>query len=281
MLVRLRATRFGAIRPEHLARANARAARSGAVRSVFCFCSLAIALVSSACSNPLARQYEYEEQVYLSVDGRATVVVDASLPSLVALRGAAIDPSLNGSADRAGVRRLYESAGCAVDSVSRLWQRHDRRFVQIQVSGDLAALSKCPLLAWSTYSLKNEDQILKYRQTVGPPAGGNPGHVNWDGSELIAFKVHVPSRIRYHNVKRLDGSNGEYERGNILTWEQTLSDRLGGKPIAMEIDTDTASILYTTLWIFAGAFAAAVVLLVTIIWLVIRRGKKSAIAPRA
>jgi hypothetical protein len=245
-------------------------------------CLLAIVPALGACSNPLARQYEYEEQVYLSVDGRATVVVDASLPSLVALRGAAIDPSLNGSTDRAGVRRLYESAGCGVDSVSRLWKRHDRRFVQIQVSSpDLTALSKCPLLAWSTYSLKTEDQTLKYRQAIGPPAGGNPGTVNWDGSELIAFKVHVPSRIRYHNVKRLDGTNGEYERGNILTWEQTLTDRLAGKPLALEIDTDTGSILYTTLWIFGGAVVAAVALLVTIIWMVIRRGKKAAIGQRA
>jgi hypothetical protein len=241
---------------------------------------LAAAVVAAslitACSNPLGRQYEYEEQVYLSVDGRATVVVDASLASLVALRGASLDPALTGATDRAGVRRLYESAGCQIDSVSRLWQRHERRFVQIQVSAErIAELSKCPLLAWSTYSLATSDQLLKYRQSVGPPSGAVPASVNWDGSELIAFKVHVPSRIRYHNVKRLDGSNGEYERGNILTWEQALADRLAGKPLALEIDTDTTSILHTTLWIFAGAFTAAVALLVSIIWMIIKRGKKT------
>ncbi len=81
------------------------------------------ALFIASCTNPLARQYEYEEQLYLKVDGSASVVVDASLPALVLLRGASFDPSQNGSTDRAAVRRLYESAGCPVDSVSRLWER--------------------------------------------------------------------------------------------------------------------------------------------------------------
>ena len=240
---------------------------------------LTAAIVAVAgCSNPLAVQYEYDEQLYLSVDGKATVVVNASLPALVLLRGAAIDPSLNGSADRAGIRQLYETAGCPVDSVSRLWERHDRRFVQIQVSvGDLKSLSSCPLLSWSKYALSRhatQAEQLKYQQAVGPPAGRDPGAVNWDGTELVAFKVHAPSRIRYQNVKLLDGSNGEAERGNILTWEQTLADRRAGKPLSMEIDMDATSILYTTLWLFGGAFVAAVIVLVTLIWMTVRRGRR-------
>lgn len=238
------------------------------------------ALLIASCTNPLARQYEYEEQLYLAVDGSATVVVDASLPALVLLRGASFDPSIGGSTDRAAVRRLYESAGCPVDSVSRLWERSGRRFAQIQISvKDLKSLSSCPLLAWSTYSLTphpNDTQQLKYRQTLGPPAGRDPGAVNWDGSELVAFKVHAPSRVRYHNVKNPDGTDGSPTRGNILTWEQTLADRRAGRPQTMEIDMETTSILYTTLWLFGGAFVAAVIVLVTLIWLTIRRGRRQA-----
>jgi hypothetical protein len=244
------------------------------------FALMTSALFIASCTNPLARQYEYEEQLYLKVDGSATVVVDASLPALVALRGASFDPSISGSTDRAAVRRLYESAGCPVDSVSRLWERRGRRFAQIQVSvKDLKALPSCPLLAWSAYSLaphQDDPQQLKYLQTLSPPAGRDPGNVNWDGSELVAFKVHAPSRIRFHNVKKLDGGDGEAERGNILTWEQTLADRRAGRPLAMEIDMEKTSILYTTLWLFGGAFVAAVILLVTLIWLTIRRGRKQA-----
>jgi len=235
----------------------------------------------AACSNPLGRQYEYDEQIYLSVDGRATVVVNTSLPALVALHGAAVDPKPDGAADRGSIRRLYEAAGCAVDSVGRFWYRRGRRFVQIQIStDDVRTLSKCALLGWSAYSLKPIDPLpeveqgLRYTQSVGPPAGGNPGAVNWDGSELVAFKLHLPSRIRYQNVKKLDGTNGTTERGNILTWEQRLTDRRAGVPIVMVVDMDETSILFTTMWIFVGAFGAAVAVLGTLIWLTVRRGRK-------
>ena len=261
--------------------ARCRPGRLGATLIPFAISAAAVAAAAitfAACSNPLARQYEYEEQLYLSVDGKATVVVDSSLAALVLLRGAELDPSIDGPTDRAAVRRLYESAGCPIDSVGRLWERHGRRFAQIQLSADnLTALSSCPLLAWSTYSLSphpKEPQQLKYLQKVGPPAGRDPGKVNWNGDELVAFKVHAPSRIRFQNVKKLDGTDGGTERGNILTWEQTLGDRRAGKPLTMEIDMDSTSILYTTLWLFGGAFAAAVLVLMTLIWLTLRRGRR-------
>ena len=80
----------------------------------------------AACSNPFAPEYEYDEQIYLSVDGSATVVVNSSLPALVALRGAAVDPSYETRDDRASIRTLYERGGCTVDSVSRFWSCGDR-----------------------------------------------------------------------------------------------------------------------------------------------------------
>jgi hypothetical protein len=95
----------------------------------------------------------------------------------------------------------------------------------------------------------------------------------------VAFKVHVPSRIVYHNVKRLeDGANGRPGRGNILTWEQRLTDRLAGTPVEMEIRMEAESILYRTLWLFGGAFAGAVVLLLAMIWITVRRARARASA---
>jgi len=241
-------------------------------------CVLAAATVA-ACSNPLGRQYEYDEQTYLAVDGSATVVVNSSLPALVALRGASLDPKPDGSADRDAIRQMYQSAGCTVDKVGRFWYRRGRRFVQVQVStNDVRTLSKCALLSWSAYSLGPDDEApggLRFQQTVSPPAGKDPGTVNWDGSELMAFKLHAPSKIRFQNVKKLDGTNGSTERGNILTWEQTLADRSAGKPIDMVVRMEATSILYTTVWLFVGAFAAAVLVLVLLIWLTIRRGRKA------
>jgi hypothetical protein len=156
------------------------------------------------------------------------------LAALVALRGLSIDPSPSSSIDRDGIRRAVEAAGCAVDSVSRPWTRSGRRFVQIQIAiADVRQPQSCGLLAWSSYSLTPIDPDgLEFQQTVGPPPkilAASPA--GWNGTELVAFKLHAPSRIRYQNIKRLDGTNGEFERGNILTWEQRLNDRLAGTPV--------------------------------------------------
>ena len=80
--------------------------RSGAVVGLF------LLVCAAGCSNPLGRQYEYEEQIYLSVDGSATVVVDSSIPAFVALRGATFDSSMNTGVNREQVRAWFESAGC-------------------------------------------------------------------------------------------------------------------------------------------------------------------------
>lgn len=240
---------------------------------------IAIAIAAtSACStwNPFAARYEYEEQVYLSVDGRATIVVDASLPALVSLRGVAIEPSSFASIDRDAIRKIVETAGCRVDSVSRLWTRSGRRFVQVQVTlDDVRQPHTCGLLAWSSYALTSSaPDELEYQQTIGAPPAGAAAATGWDGTELVSFKLHAPSRVRYQNVKLLDGSNGTVERGNIFTWEQRLSDRLAGKPVTIDVRMDATSILNTTLWLFAGAFGAAVLLLVVVIWMVVRRGRR-------
>jgi hypothetical protein len=228
-------------------------------------------LVLAAACNPLGRQYEYEEQLYLSTDGSATVVLDASLPALAALRGMALEANAT-RLDRATIRRAFESGGCDVMNVGQPWRRRGRRFVQVRLRiPDIRARNSCTWLAWSTYALDAEGETLRYRQTVGAPAGGDPGAPAWDRSELVAFKLHLPSRILDHNVKRLDGSNGSTERGNILTWEQTLEDRMAGKPIEMTVVMGAQSILYQTLGLFAGAFVAAVIVLGGIVWWVVKK----------
>lgn len=234
-------------------------------------------VVLTACSNPLGRRYEYEEQLYLDLNGSATVIVDASVPALVALRGAQIDPSPSARIDQESIRRLFVSSGCDVVRVGQPWRVNNRRFIQVRLQAtDVRALSRCGLLAWSSYSLtQGADGNFWYAQKVGAATNGPVGTVNWDGSELVAFKLHLPSRILFQNVKRLDtGENGSTERGNILTWEQTLGDRRAGKPIDMQVQLAPQSILYQTLWIFAGSFVAAVILLCAVIWWTIRRGRR-------
>jgi hypothetical protein len=242
------------------------------------------AALSAACAKPLGRQYEYEEQLYLGIDGSATLVIDASIPALVALRKLPLDPSPNTPVDRDNVRRLFATAGCDDVRVGSPWVRHGRRFVQVTVqAADVRQLATCSPLSWSSFVFESEREgereVIRYRQVVGDADGGDPGRVNWTGQELVGFKLHLPSRIIYHNVKRLeDGSNGEPSRGNILTWEQRLTDRRAGRPIEMEVRMDSQSILYRTLWLFGGAFVAASAVLLSLVWWTIRRAKRRAIA---
>jgi len=235
------------------------------------------ALVATlGCRNPFGREYEYEEQLYLSVDGSATIVVDSSVAALVMLRQVPLDPALSTAVDRERVAALFRADGCDDVRVGQPWVRNGRRYVQVTLSvADVALLTRCGPLSWSTYSLQRDGEQLRFVQDVGPSAGNGDGGVRWSGAELVAFKLHAPSRIYFHNVKRLeDGTNGEPDRGNVLTWEQTLADRRSGKPLHLEVQMGASSILFRTLWLFAGAFAAALVVLASLVWWTVTRAKR-------
>jgi hypothetical protein len=245
-------------------------------------------LASAACQSPLGREYEYEERMYLGVDGSASLILSASIPALVALRGLPLDPAPAARVDRDEVRRIFEDGGCPVTSVGQPWRRDGRRFVQVRFeTDDVRSLVRCGPLSWSTYAFEmlprqDEDDQVRYAQTVGKPADGNPGDPGWTGREIVGFKLHLPSRIDYHNVRRLeDGTPGTYERGNILSWEQYLSDRRAGAPVEIEVVMGAQSILNRTLLLFGLAFAGAVALLGSAIWLTVRRGRRQAAAAGA
>jgi hypothetical protein len=243
-----------------------------------CVVGAAIALVgaSAACRNPFGRQYEYQEEMYLGVDGSAQIELDSSIAALAALHGMPLDPDV--AVDRGKVRALFAAAGCGEVRVISPWTRFGRRFVGVRWTvADVRQLSACGPLRWSSYEFERDGQEIHYTQTVGPPEGSVAMHTNWTGSEIVAFRLHLPSKILWHNVKRLeDGQNGTYERGNILTWEQWLKDRRAGTPVQIQVRIGAESILYRTLSLFLGAFAAAVILLVTLIWITVRRAKRRA-----
>jgi hypothetical protein len=97
------------------------------------------------------------------------------------------------------------------------------------------------------------------------------GDVGWKGGELIAVRLHLPSRIRYHNA-----GAGNLRRGNILVWEQPLTDRQAGKPLEIEARIEQTSILYSTLVLFAVSGLLALLVLAAVIWWVVRKGKRAA-----
>lgn len=226
-----------------------------------------IALMSGACQKlGIVRQYEYDERVELSLDGSAVVDINASVAALVALHGTTLDVDPEARFDRQAFRRLYEEPGAAVRELST-YRRHGRRFVHIRIDvSDIGELPRVVPLSWSRYRLQRLENEFSFVQEVGPAARLPIGDVGWTGEELIAFRVHLPSRITFHNAARL-------ERGNILAWEQRLRDRLAGAPLRMEARMETQSILYRTLWLFGGSFATAMAVLALIIWWVGRKGR--------
>lgn len=230
-----------------------------------------VALATLSCRSPLAREYEYEEELYLDLDGSATLYVHASIPALAALRGLDHDVQPRARLDRAAIEGAYRSP---VTDVTRLStsRRLGRRFVHLRIDvSDVHRLSEVAPFAWSTYVFGEADGEYVFRQVVGEPAGVDVGDVGWRGDELVAFRMHLPSKIRYH-----DAPSKQVERGNILAWEQPLAERLAGRPLAMEVRLDTQSILYRTLWLFGLMIVIVVALFAIVIWFIMRVGRKRA-----
>ncbi|HKE86259.1 MAG TPA: hypothetical protein VKB50_21010 [Vicinamibacterales bacterium] len=231
---------------------------------------LAAVIATSACAGVLKKKYEYEEEIYLLLDGSATVNVNASVASLVALRGMDLSVDPTARIDRRRVRALFEGAGATVTRVS-FSRRNGRRFVHVGIDvADVRQLSRLAPFSWSAYQFVRQGDVFVYKQTVGKPAGKFVGDVGWKGSEAVMFKLHLPSQIPYHNAP-----SRRVERGNILEWEQPLAERLQGVPVNVDVRMDTSSILYSTLLLFGSTIVAAALTFGVVVWLVWRRGRES------
>ena len=141
-----------------------------------------VAAAAAACGNGvgsgLFRQYEYEEDVYLSLDGTATMYVNSSIPALNALRGTSFDARPTARIDRAAVRDYFSTPATRVTRVSTS-SRNNRQFVHVTIDvDDIRRLSEAAPFAWSTYTAsKREGELYVYQQTVGPAAGKDVGQV--------------------------------------------------------------------------------------------------------
>jgi hypothetical protein len=230
---------------------------------------LVVVFALAGCRDILPRHYEYEEELYLALDGSATMYVNGSVPALIALRGLQLDPNPRQPVDRRRVRELYESPVTHVTRVSTS-RRAGRRFVHLRIDvTDVRRLSAAQPFAWSTYGLHRTAEEYVYTQTVGAAAGADAGKTGWSGAETVSFRIHLPSRIRYHNAP-----SKVVERGNILVWEQPLADRLAGRKLSIEARVDTQSILYRTLWLFGLMVVAVVVLFAGLLWWIVRKGRQ-------
>jgi hypothetical protein len=226
---------------------------------------LVLACAAASCRGVLKKEYEYEEELYLGLDGSATLYVNASVAALVALRGVDLDVSPAARFDRRRVRAIFEGPSVQVRTPTTS-RKNGRRFVHVRIDAErLTDLPQLAPFAWSTYSMNRKDDVLEFRQVVGAAAAKDVGDVGWTGKELAAFRMHLPSEISYHNAP-----SKKVERGNILEWEQPLAERLAGAPVTIEAHMATTSILYSTLLLFGATIVAALAAFALVIWWIAR-----------
>jgi hypothetical protein len=229
---------------------------------------LIFVLASIACGNVIARKYEYEEEVFLNLDGSATVYVNASVPALVSLRGLALPTDARARLDRQVVRDMYETPVSHVASVTTS-RREGRRYVHLRLTvDDIRKLSEAPPFEWSTYRFLEGDGQVEFGQTLRASAGQSVGNIGWDGTELIAVRLHLPSEVTFNN------SPSPRMRGNILVWEQLLTDRVKGSPLEVQARMGNQSILFRTLALFGAMGVLVVLTFIAAIWFV--RSRKTA-----
>jgi len=220
-------------------------------------------LLSAACGSVISRKYEYEEEIFLALDGSASVYVNASVPALVALRGAALPVDPAARLDRQVVRDIYSSPVTQVANVSTS-RRDGRRYVHLRINvDDIRKLSEAAPFAWSQYRYQEQDGLYEYAQTVHAAVGQDVGNVGWEGNELVAFRIHLPSKVEFHN-----SPSRTIERGNIIVWEQPLAERQKGTPLELSVRMQTESILFRTLALFGLMMVAAALTFAAAIWFV-------------
>jgi hypothetical protein len=237
---------------------------------------LTMAAVGCSGSSSLFRQYEYEEDVYLSLDGTAAVYVNSSVQALDALRGTTFDTSPSAPLDRDAVRAFYTTPVTHVTQISQS-RRRGRRFVHVRLDvDDIRRLGATAPFQWSHYDFRRQDDLYLYLQSIGASANKSVSDAGWNGSELVVFRLHLPSKIAYHNA-RVEN----FKRGNILVWEQTLADRLRGAPLVLDARMQTESILYRTLTLFGLMFLVVAAMFAIVIVAVARSGTKKGAKSRS
>lgn len=220
-------------------------------------------LASLSCSNVIARKYEYEEELFLELDGSATLYVNASVPALVALRGVTLPLDPGARLDRQVVRAIYDTPVTGVESVTTS-RREGRRYVHLRIDvPDVRRLGDAPPFAWSTYRYVEGDNRFEFGQQMQAAAGEDVGNVGWAGDELVAVRLHLPSVVDEHN-----SPSRTIERGNIIVWEQLLTERIKGVPLDIAARMEKESILFRTLALFGGMAVLVAITFVGVIWFV-------------
>ena len=228
---------------------------------------LVLALLLAAGLHSCIR-YEYEQEFWLEVDGSGRVNVTGRPDLWAAFKGFAVDGDEDALRQRA--RALFEQSGLRVRRVL-VTHRGGRAYLFVGAAfDDVNRLDHTPAFPDLAIALRPQDERLRLQGAWRRPAAlaATPPAPD-DG--MMAVRFHLPSKI-YQHENAADG----VERGNILAWRQDVSAARRGAELAFGATMDRRSIFYSTVGLFAGAVALALVLLGVMVWVVRRKGQQAA-----
>jgi len=210
--------------------------------------------------------YEYEHEFWLRVDGSGTVNVTGRPELWTAFKALGDPRNPDATATREAARALFEKAGLRVRRAT-LTRRggHPYLFVSADFP-DVNALSGSPAFPDLQIALRRVGGRLELEGTWSRPPEA-PAIGEREG--LMAVRFHLPSKLYAHK-----GASDGVERGNIVSWRQPVAEALDGRPLEVGAEMDERSILLSTVLLFGGAILAALAMLASIFWAVVRRGKR-------
>jgi hypothetical protein len=215
---------------------------------------LLLLVTATACTT-----YEYEEEVFLEVDGSGEIRMSGSTAAIEALHG------LDGAgAERA--KALFEGEGIEVLSAFET-ERDRRKFVHVEARfSDWDRLCRIPAFRGRRCILATEKDGLALELSLPSPRARAPEGL--DPQALLALRYHVPSTIRHHN------SPGDIERGNILSWKRTLREHFAGRPLDVEVRFDRRTVLAATVSVMGLALGLVAASIGTALFVMVRKGRR-------
>jgi len=212
--------------------------------------------------------YEFEHEFWIRVDGSGSVNVTARPELWDAMKGVRVSPSDEDAAGQT-VRALFESSGLRVRRVT-LTHRGGRPYVFVAADfTDVNRLAGTPAFPDLALSVRPEGDNLRLDgRWSRPPGLPDVPLESRDG--LMAVRFHLPSKVYSHR-----NAFAGVERGNIVAWRETVAEGLAGRPLEVGALIDQRSILRSTIGLFAIAIVLALGMLATLLWWVVRKGRKA------
>jgi hypothetical protein len=221
---------------------------------------LLILLVSWALALPACTSYEYEEEVFLEVDGSGRLRVSGSSEILEVLH------DLSEGGNTSSMTSRFEGPGFELDSI-RETERDGRTFVHVQGRfADWNELCAHPAFAERECRLVVTDDELALTLTLPPPKGDVPEGAPPDAT--LALRFHFPSAVHYHNAR------SDIERGNIIGWERSVSEHFDADALVVEARFERRSVLATTAIILGTAVALVLFSVALALFLIVRKGRR-------